>query len=356
MQTKLSRPPRILELADRLTADIHERLLKPGDAYLTTAEAARLLGISTTTANRAMQLLVQRNVLARSQRKGSTVATPVSRAARELRCVHVLVQRRHLQREGMFADGRLIGMQSVFPNAQIRFDFLPEGDEVAEIERLTQAALAARQPEGFVMVRASLEAQRALAACGLPAVLSGTPYPSVRGLPWMDRDHREVGRLLARHLLGKGARWLLVVMRERMQQGDYLVLDAIRDTLAAAGLHGDALTLRCLPSDRDATAGEVACFLESTRERGGIICRGAPLAEAALIGAEAVSRRPGRQPIIAVCDLFGASNAAACFPHVRPLLDPQEWGVRTGKLLLSQVRGETLDPDHELVPVELVVP
>jgi DNA-binding LacI/PurR family transcriptional regulator len=356
MQTNLSRPPRILELADRLAADIHQRLLKPGDAYLTTAEAARLLGISTTTANRAMQLLVQRNVLDRSQRKGSTVSAPISRSARELRCIHVLVERRHLQREGMFADGRLIGMQSVFPTAQIRFDFLPENEQVTEIGRLTRTALAARQPEGFVMVRASLGAQRALAASGLPVVLSGTPYPSVRSLPWIDRDHREVGRLLAQHLLARGARWLLVVMRERMQQGDYLVIDAVRDTLAAAGLRGDALTLRCLPADTAATAAEVACFLESMRERGGILCRGAPLAEAARAGTAATSLRPSRQPIIAVCDLFGAASTAAAFPHFRPLLEPHEWGVRTGNLLMRQVRGEKLHPNHERVPVELVVP
>ena len=145
-------------------------------------------------------------------------------------------------------------MQSVLPNTRLRVEFLPADGEVAEIERLTHAALATRQPEGFVMMRASLEAQRALAACGLPVVLSGTPYPSVRGLPWMDRDHRQVGRLLAGHLLDKGARWILVLMRERMQQGDYLVLDAVRDALMEAGLPGNALTLH-LPAARRGSDG-----------------------------------------------------------------------------------------------------
>ena len=97
MATRLPNPPRILELAERLSADIRRRQLKPGDTYLTTAEAARLLGISTTTANRTLQLLTQRNVLARSQRKGSCVATPVSSAAAELRCVHLLARRQHVE-------------------------------------------------------------------------------------------------------------------------------------------------------------------------------------------------------------------------------------------------------------------
>jgi DNA-binding LacI/PurR family transcriptional regulator len=206
------------------------------------------------------------------------------------------------------------------------------------------------------MARASLAAQRALAACGLPAVLSGTRFPSVRGLPWMDRDHRSVGRLLTEHLLERGARWLLVLMRERLQQGDYLVLDSIRDTLAAAGLSPDALTLRCLHDDVEATGAEVACLLESKRERGGIICRGGPLAAAAQAGLDAAGHRAARQPMIAVCDLFAANSAAMKYPHVRPLLEPQPWGARVGRLLLAQVRGEKLNPDHELVPVELVVP
>ena len=85
MQTKLSRPPRILELADRLTADIHERLLKPGDAYLTTAEAARLLGISTTTANRAMQLLVKQS--ARPQLCKGSNRRPIPRPASCAACM-----------------------------------------------------------------------------------------------------------------------------------------------------------------------------------------------------------------------------------------------------------------------------
>lgn len=356
MATTLTRAPRIVELADRLSADIRERLLKPGDAYLTTAEAARLLGISTTTANRAMQLLVQRNVLARSQRKGSTVAAPVTPVARELRCVHVLAQRRYVEVEGVLADGQVIGIQSVFPNTVIRYDFLPENGEVPEIERLTRAALASRQPEGFVMVRASLGAQRALAACGLPVVLSGTPFPSVRGLSWMDRDHRAVGRLLAEHLLQKRVGWVLVLMRERMQQGDNLVLDSVRDTLAAAGMRPDDLTLRCLPDDPEATGAEVACLLESKRERGGIICRGAPLVEAARTGAALASLKAARQPIITACDLFGSNYARASYPYVRPLLEPQPWGARVGELLARQVRGDRSEPNHEVVPVELVVP
>src|SRR5262249_21831785 len=155
------------------------------------------------------------------------------------RRVRLLLHQQHLQAEGLLADGRVMGIQRELPGADIQFAFLPPGGEAAHIERLIQEALAAREPEGFVAARASLEAPRLLAASGLPVVLAGTAFPSVPGLPWMDRDHRQVGRLLAEHLLACGARWIALFMREQMLYGDHLVFDAVRDALAAAGMSAD---------------------------------------------------------------------------------------------------------------------
>lgn len=351
------RVPRIMHVANRIVADIRRRRLKPGDSYLTTAETARLLGISTTAANRAMQLLVQRHVLERRQRRGTTVAAPATAPAPATpRRVHVLVNRRHLETEGVLADGQVIGIQSALPGVDIRYHFLSEGDEADGIERLSRAILRRRETEGIVMVRASLQAQRALAASGLPVVLSGTPYPSIHGLAWVDRDQRQVGRLLADYLLKQGVRRVAVLMRDRMQQGDHLVLDAVRDTLAEARLPLNALTLRCLPSDAAVAASEIGLLLDAHREPAGLLCRGAPLADAARSAVAARSFRPGKSPTLAVCDLFGAGSLHPLYPHARPVIEPEEWGARVGRLLACQARGERLDPDHEMIPVELVVP
>jgi DNA-binding LacI/PurR family transcriptional regulator len=349
--------PSILRIADRIVADIRRRRLKPGDAYLTTAETARFLGVSTTMANRAMQLLVQRQLLDRRQRKGTTVATPVAGARPAcLRRVHVLVNRRHVQTEGLLTDGRLIGIQSALPGADIGCHFVPEGGEPAEIDRLVRKILAAREAAGLVMLRASLEAQRALAASGLPAVLSGTPYPSIRGLPWVERDNCQVGRLMAGYLLNQQVRGIAVLMRERTTQGDHLVLDAVRDTMAEAGLPLRALTFRGLPADSAAAAAEIGVLLDAQPGPLGLLCRGTPLAEAARAAIATRSFPRGQRPVVAVCDLFGAAAQHAIYPHARPVLGPQEWGARIGKLLACQARGERPQPEHELIPVELVVP
>src|SRR5688572_33109266 len=68
MRTKV---PRIVELADLIAADIRRRKLNPGDSYQSTLETAEMLGVSTTAANRAMQVLVKRRVLDRRQKKGT---------------------------------------------------------------------------------------------------------------------------------------------------------------------------------------------------------------------------------------------------------------------------------------------
>ena len=175
------------------------------------------------------------------------------------------------------------------------------------------------------MARAALDAQRALAASGLPVVLSGTAYPSVRGLVWMNTDQRQVGRLLAEYLLGKGARQIAVLMRDRMQQGDHIVLDTVRDTLAEAGLPLTALTLRCLPSDAEAAAAEVGLLLDAQPGPVGLLCRSTPLADAARSAIESRGFRPGKCPVIAVCDVYGAKQPI--YAHARPVIGPQEWGA-----------------------------
>jgi len=354
MIADLAVPP-IVRVADRIAADIRRRCLKPGDAYLTTAQTARLLGVSTTVANRAMQLLVQRQVLDRRQRKGTTVAARTGAAGPPLlRRVHVLVNRRHVQTENLLGDGPLIGIQSVLPAADIGYHFLTEGDEPAEIDRLVRAILAARQSAGLVLVRATLGAQRALAASGLPAVLSGQPYPSVRGLAWIERDHLQVGRLLAGYLLQQKVRRVAVLMRERLTQGDHLVIDAVRDTLAAAGLPMGALTLRCLPPDGQAATAEIEELLDGPTEPLGLLCRGEPLADAARGAITGRRLRAARRPVIAVCDLFGAASQERRYPHATPVIGPVEWGARIGTMLARQARGER--PDPELIPVELTLP
>ncbi len=353
MATTVSRTPKIVHLAERIVADIRRRRLGPGDAYLNTAGTAKMLGVSTTSANRAMQLLVQRNLLYRRQRSGTVIAAPVQDgSASPLRRVHLLVHRRFLQTEGLLADGILLGIQGTMPRADLRIDFLPPGEEQVFVRQRVAEALSSPEPEGFVLFRASVEVQRELANSGLPAVLAGVRFPSIDGLPCIDRDQAFMGRMLTDYLLGQGARWLLVLVRERMLHGDHQLFDAVRDALAAARLPADAFTLRCVPDDVAYVAAEVAMALAAHRGKGGILCRGTPQADMAA----AALADLGKSLPLAVCDVYDMPGVKKPYPYPRPLMTSAERGAIIGHMLIDLVQGRRPAVEQVSVPVALEIP
>jgi DNA-binding transcriptional regulator YhcF (GntR family) len=179
--------PRIIQLADRIAEDIKQRKLKPGDPYQGTTETAEMLGVSTTAANRAMQVLVKRRLIERRQRKGTYVAIPPEDSpSSPLSRVHLLVQENYLKTEGLLSDGVIIGMHDELPAAKVQFNFLPMDDEAGYINDLIREAMRSGKTEGFVLVRASLQVQRTLAGSGLPAVVHGSLHASVPAMAWID--------------------------------------------------------------------------------------------------------------------------------------------------------------------------
>jgi DNA-binding LacI/PurR family transcriptional regulator/DNA-binding transcriptional regulator YhcF (GntR family) len=348
-----TRVPRIVELADVIAADIRRRKLNPGDAYQGTLETAEMLGVSTTAANRAMQVLVKRGVLDRRQKKGTFVAhppkdTPIS----PLQRVHLLVQEDYLRTEGLMSDGIVLGLHGELPAAQMQFNFLPPDKQSDYIEELLSEAMRSGQTEGFVLIRTSLQAQRLIAGSGLPAVVNGSLHPSVPRMCWIDRDHRQGGTLMAQRLIDRGFKRLVVLMRDRMFRGDHALLDAVRDAMAAARLGLDALSLRCLPPDRDAIAAAVAELLGEERQRTGFICRSEPLAAGAALAAKAAKLRMGADIGIVLSDVYRKpSDAPPKWPYLEATMSPEQIGAQIGRMLALQAVQKPVDPDHLVIPV-----
>lgn len=349
-----STAPRIVQLADRLADDIRERKLRPGDPYLSTAEAARFLAVSGTTANQALQLLAQRNVIERRQRKGAFVSDPEEAAkSATIDRVHLLVHRNYLKTEGVLADGVVIGLQGELPQAEMQFNFMPPAKEAEYVSELTHEALRAQQREGFVLVRATLDAQRLVSDSGLPAVVHGLLHPSIERLPSIDRDHSQIGRLLVDHLVEQGAERIALFFRERVTAGEHVLFDAVRDQMIAHGLGLDALELRCLPADEEAVRCAAAELLAKDGGRLGFLCRSEPLAAGVSLAA---GKRRGRKHPIVFCDVYRAENREPAFPHTVSTLSPQETGRAIGRLLVQQARGEMPKPPHTVIPVTLKIP
>src|SRR5436190_13702400 len=194
--------PRIIQLADRIAEDIRQKKLKPGDPYPGPTETAEMLGVSTTAANRAMQVLVKRRIIERRQRKGTFVAIPsAAMPSSPLRRVHLVVHETYLRTEGLLSDGVIVGMHDELPATQVQFNFVPSDNDAGQITELISEAMRSGKTEGFVLVRSSLQAQRLIAASGLPTVVHGSLHWSVPRMPWIDRDHRRGGALMTQHLL-----------------------------------------------------------------------------------------------------------------------------------------------------------
>lgn len=348
--------PRVIELADRIAEDIRRRKLKPGDPYQGTTETAEMLGVSTTAANAAMQVLVKRRLIERRQRKGTFVAIPTpGTPASPLRRVHLLVQENYLRTEGLLSDGIIVGMHDELRATQIQFSFTPADNEGAYVSELIAEAMRSGKTEGFVLIRASLQAQRQIAGSGLPAVVHGSLHPSVPNMPWIDRDHRAGGELMANHLLKGGFRHLAVLMRDRMFRGDHDLFDTVQQTAESAGLRLGDVSLRCLPADLAAVEATVLELLERfAGSRVGFVCRSEPLAQGVEAAARARRLTVGKDVGITLSDVYRrGSDSPPVWPHLKPALSPEQIGQHIGRMLAQQALSKPVEPAQEVIPVYL---
>jgi len=351
-----STTPRIIQLADQIMADIAVRGLESGDPYLGTAEAARMLGVSTTSANRAMQLLVQRNVLSRRQKRGTYVADGIhGNAQRTIDRVHLVVNNTYLATEGLMADGVIVGIQSVLPHAEIEFNHLPGSDDTAWVSELIAKTARSQQAEGFVLARSSLTSQRLFQASGLPSVIFGSRFPSIQALPSIDRDQVEAGRLLTTWLFEQGAGKLGVLMRNQVLPGDHLFMDSIWRTAAELGLTPGDLMLRFIPTD-DKAVQHATRDLVHEHGANGLICRSQPLAELAAKTVQSSKQKRVRATRIVVSDVYFRNQAKLPWPSIGTVDSAEAIGAQLAKVLVDQTQGQLSAKEIRQLPVQLNAP
>lgn len=214
--------------------------------------------------------------------------------------------------------------------------------------------------DGFVLVRAPLSVQRLVAASGLPVVVHGSLHPSVRGVPWVERDQSQIGALLGNYLLERGCRRIVALFRAEFLPGEAMCLDALLAAVSRAGLRPEDFVLRALPADLDAIEQAVLDLLSADDRMTGIFCRSERLVEGTLravqLRGQTLGRDvPGRDVEIAA-DTYRKPGRPRRVPSIATLLNAVEIGRHIGRMLAQQARGEPVLPDHEIIPVELEVP
>jgi DNA-binding LacI/PurR family transcriptional regulator/DNA-binding transcriptional regulator YhcF (GntR family) len=352
----------IADLAAQIEADIRLRGLRPGDQYQGTQETAKMLKVGSIPVNQAMQLLVKRNVLERRQRLGTFVSRSFdpSQNGAGLKKVHVLMYDHHLVDEGIFGSGLLMGLQGALPGTHVQFDFMPPNvqDEGRYLREVVDEALRDRGSDGFVLFNSTVEMQRTFSESGLPTVIAGSLYASIEGLPYVDRDQKQIGKLLAEYLLNHGHRRIVMITRQRpgLGPGEYLAADAVGEVAAAAGLSANSLMTRCLPHDSALIASEVCHLLKNSPELPGILLRPWQMIDAVYEGIEMAGNKPQKDVAVAVADYYQPLSAKPKFPVIRSTATLEEYGEHLAKRLLAQTHQQASSQKGILVPVRLEVP
>ena len=344
--------PKIIDLADRLLADIESRKLQPGDRYMTTASASKMLGVGNGIANRALQLLERRQVIVRQQRRGAFIAgTTKTEASPPLRRVHFLVHRNYLTTEGVGNDLVLLGMQEALPGVHVQISFLPTSNATEFVADLIDQSLIAKAKDGFILVRVPYEVQQLVSDRGVPGVVYGALYANVKRLTRFDRDMTSVGRLAIEYLLSKGHRRIAQLSRQQALPGDHDTMDAIRRHMGEQGLLASAITERFLPSSPEIYKAEVRRLLEAAEPPTGFICRSRQMADSAAEVFEECGLRLNQDVDIVVCDYYLLPNQKPQYVFPRPAYSSEEQGRRMAQLLLAQSLNRHVG--DEVIPVEL---
>ncbi|MFI4876208.1 MAG: hypothetical protein ACIALR_12745 [Blastopirellula sp. JB062] len=352
----------IAELAGKIEADIRQRGLRSGDHYLTTAETARMLHAGTAPTTQALQLLVKRKVIERKQRVGTIVGKDfdLNGDGAELKRVHVLMYDHHLIEEGIFTTDSLFGLQNALPGTHVSFEFVPLSahEEERYLREIISEALARRGSEGFILFNSTVQIQMAFRDTGLPTVIAGSLYASSQGLSYIDRDQKQLGRLLADYLLSKGRRKILMITRQRpgLGAGDYRVADAIAEKASEAGLSANALIVRSLPHDPKIVRGEIQHFLETCDEVPGILLRPWQMIEPIYEAIEGAGLIPQKDVPVAVADYFLGTTKPLPYPAIRSTMTPEDQGFQWGQLLLESARNASSESKGVLIPVRLEIP
>ncbi|MEO6875834.1 MAG: winged helix-turn-helix domain-containing protein [Opitutaceae bacterium] len=354
MSSGFSQTPRIMDLARRLESDIRERRLKAGDPYLSLTDAARMLGVGSATANRALQLLAQRGMLQRVQRRGTFVGSLEREVSPgSLKRVFMLVHRSYLKQEGQVADGVLVGIQGVLPGADVQFNFLPAVDPTEYVDGLISEILRAKESAGIVLTKVPFVVQRVVKDSGLPAVVNGSLYPSVEGLAWVEQDNLALASLIAGFAVAHGSKHVCALTREVMYPGDNVVLRELGRLLGVAGYKAGAYSICHLPDDPHAIMAEVTDLLRRHPTDLCLVCRSEAKADAAVAAINRLKLTGRRRPRLIVSGLYRRPKDKYHLPYVFPTMRAEEIGTAIGRLLAAQVMDPKTAPGHITVPVAL---
>jgi DNA-binding LacI/PurR family transcriptional regulator len=345
-------------VARRIEGDIRARGLRSGDRYLSVSDAAHMFGVSAATAHRAMDLLVSRKLLVRQHGRGTFVGdgapAPRRGLATRVRTVQILLPE---EQEGVspfpMAEPILHAVRRGIGGVNVQFAFVPAFGAVEYVRELVGAAHEAGQLAGVIPISCPRDVYAYLDRLDVPMVVLGSLCPDQDHIASVDADYRQVGRLLAGHMVGRKHRRMAVFVGGEGRPGDHAFLDGISDVLTEAGLPHNAMTVRIFPRDFDAFRAQVAELLSRPDRPDGVICGTSRLVEVVVATAASLGLSvPGDLDLAYYGESTGGTDATLTRVEMTERFESVA-GTLAG-MLKRLIAAERVDPRRVIVPVRLV--
>jgi DNA-binding LacI/PurR family transcriptional regulator len=315
---------------------------------------AQMMGVSTATAHRAMQVLAKRRMLVRRRNRGTFIGPHFEVGRGTLvRTVHAIMEAPGLDRNEIPLDGLVRGIRSRLKDVNVQITFLPQGDPQAFVQELLGSAAAVGSVVGFLPVSCPREVYRRLFDSGVPTVVLGTPYIDQRDIPSIDVDNRTAGRLLAEFLIGGGHSRMVVLMATEGQPGTNCFFDGVSDALTKAELPHNALIVRHVPVEPAAVAAQLRELLAMPEPPTALIARTPQMVRAVSAAFDSLGIAPAKRCEIVYQNHPATENGAPSFVCAQPAVSMNEIVARAAEMLDRIGRGESLDETRVVVPVEL---
>jgi DNA-binding LacI/PurR family transcriptional regulator len=357
VQEKKPGHERLDRLMTLVEQDIQSRGLQVGDRYLTTQEVAGLFRVSTRTANDALQILAEKKVVERRPKAGTTIGPNAAASPPPVfDVVHLLVRQNYFFANRKRLESVVTGLARELPGTAMQFSFVPSFSELVYVQRLIRLNTAGGMKTAYLIAVKSPELQDFFRAAKVPAVLLGTPFPGVVGLPYLDKDQREIGRLLTQRLIELGHRRFGVILRERRGYGDDLLVDGITHEVLGGHLGKDALVIRSAPLDEELACQTALTLLNRVPRPTAIICRTQLIHDAATKVCETIGLRVDKDVCLALCDPAAETEGDNLPPtclRLKAQNSTEAEGRIIGKMLSAMAHGEPPVPDHHITPVSL---
>jgi hypothetical protein len=344
----------LIDLAKRLETDIRRRCLTPGHKYLTAEESAKMLGTSVATANRALRLLAEQEVVVRRRNSGTFVGPAIQGVAvDEVQTVSILAPARMKLDGSVRFDLIIQGVLANLPDVvDVRVSYVPAENALAFVRNIIEPERDSGRLAGVVAISCSRDVYRYLGENDFPMVVMGSLYPD-QPYPSIDADERAAGQMLTSYLIERGHRRLAMFSDSEFCPGDNYFRDGVSDALTSSNFPHNALLWRTPGPDPTVLRAQVEEVLAMPERPTGVVVKLPKWAdEIAAIVEERGLSVPKDVEIVFKGFAVGEAGKSA-FPHVRPNVSYRTIAEIAGKMLAIVRQQAPLDERTVVIPYEM---